>query len=64
MGWVLNKKKNLMLMFGRTSNRYYALIMPLVGQQLYTINNLSEPVTKTSTQSMKITYTVSDVEEA
>ncbi len=63
MGWVFNKKKNLILMFGRTGSRYYALIMPMTCQQLYTINNLAEPVTKTSTQSMKITYTVSDVEE-
>lgn len=63
MGWVLNLKKNLILMFGRTSGNYYALIMPLTCQQLYTINNLAEPVTKSSTQSMKITYTVTDVEE-
>lgn len=62
MGWVLNFKKGLILMFGRTGGAYYALIMPLNCQQLYTINNLSEPVVKTSTQSMKITYTVSDVD--
>ncbi len=62
MGWVLNKKKGLILMFGtNSSGTFYALIMPLNCQQLYTINNLAEPVTKTSTQSMKITYTVSDV---
>lgn len=30
---------------------------------LYTINNLSSPVTKTSAQSMKITYTLSEVDE-
>ncbi len=64
MGWVINKKKNLILMFGRNNGGYYALIMPMTCQQLYTINNLQEAVTKTSTQSMKITYTVSDVEES
>ncbi len=63
MGWVLNRKKNLILMFGRQSGAYYALIMPLYCQQLFTINNLLDPVVKSSTQSMKITYTVTDVEE-
>ncbi len=63
MGWVLNKKKNLILMFGRNNGAYYATIMPLTCQQLFTINNLAEPVVKSSTQSMKITYTVTDVEE-
>ena len=63
MGWVLNLKKNVILMFGRNSGNYYALLMPLTCQQLLTINNLSEAVTKTSTQSMKITYTVTDIEE-
>lgn len=59
---VFNKKKCLGLMVGLNNGGYVAYIFPLSCQQLLTINNLSEPVTKTSTQSMKITYTVSDEE--
>lgn len=36
---------------------------PLAGQQLITINNLDTPVEKTASQTMKITYTITDAEE-
>lgn len=56
-----NKKKNIFLWVGHINGSYKAYIMPMNCQQLMTINNLSEPVTKTATQSMKITYTITDV---
>lgn len=37
--------------------------VPYDSQKLMTINNLSEPVTKTASQTMKITYTITDVIE-
>jgi len=37
--------------------------VPYDGQKLMTINNLSSPVTKTASQTMKITYTITDVVE-
>lgn len=37
--------------------------VPYDSQKLMTINNLSEPVTKTASQTMKITYTITDVVE-
>lgn len=55
-----NKKKNIFLWVGHVSGSYKAYIMPMNCQQLMTINNLAEPVTKTATQSMKITYTITD----
>ena len=58
---LFNRKKNVFLWVGHESGSYKAYIIPANCQQLMTINNLAEPVTKTATQSMKITYTVTDV---
>lgn len=58
---LFNSKKNIFLWVGHVSGSYKAYIMPANCQQLMTINNLAEPVTKTATQSMKITYTITDV---
>lgn len=60
---LFNRKKNVFLWVGHEGGSYKAYIMPANCQQLMTINNLSEPVTKTATQSMKITYTITDVSE-
>jgi hypothetical protein len=38
----------------------YYVVNPLL---LYTINNLQTPVTKTADKTMKITYTITEVEE-
>lgn len=61
-GLIINKKKKLLLWIGSYSNSFKYYVAPLDCQDLITINNLAEPVTKSSTQSMKITYTVTDTD--
>lgn len=46
---------------GRT---FTVFLVPYDGQKLMTINNLSTPVTKTAAQTMKVTYTITDVVDA
>ena len=41
----------------------YASEISLHGAYLGTINNLASPIVKTASQTMKITYTLTDVEE-
>lgn len=62
-GLIINRKKKLLLWIGSYNNSFKYYVAPLDCQDLVTINNLSEPVTKTSTQSMKITYTVTDMDD-
>lgn len=62
-GLIINRKKKLLLWIGSNSNSFKYYVAPLDCQDLITINNLSDPVVKTSTQSMKITYTVTDMDE-
>ena len=63
---IYNKKKRLVLEMDidrqYSSNKYIAFIRPFDCQKLITINNLSEPVTKTATQTMKITYTITEAD--
>ena len=42
---------------------HHVFAVPYDSQTLMTINNLSSPVTKTASQTMKITYTITDVVE-
>ena len=42
---------------------YYASEISLHGAYLGTINNLASPIVKTASQTMKITYTITDIEE-
>lgn len=57
---ILNKSKGLILWVGYQNSNLKFYIMPLLAQKLITINNLDSPVTKTSEQSMKITYTITE----
>lgn len=67
-----NEEKEIILIGGyfnsngfgyKTSSSYVVWAVPYDGQKLMTINNLSEPVVKTASQTMKITYTITDVIE-
>lgn len=54
--------KNYIMAF-ITSNDSKYLITSVLPQYLVTINNLSEPITKTSDQTMRITYTLTEAED-
>lgn len=50
--------------WGYYAGQYFNVYaVPYDSQTLMTINNLSSPVTKTASQTMKITYTITDVVE-
>ena len=64
---IINKKKSVMMIkeYSQKFNskgEYVNVIRPFDCQKLITINNLSEPVTKTATQTMKITYTITEAD--
>ena len=59
---VLNQEKSLFLLGEFDAESWRVFVLPCDCQKLMTINNLTEPVTKTSTQTMKITYTISDMD--
>ena len=65
MSWftVINKEKSVIIFGEYNYDDYHVWMVPCDCQKLMTINNLSEPVTKTSTQTMKVTYTITDVDE-
>ena len=47
---------------GYSGTSWVVWAVPYDGQKLMTINNLSTPVTKTAAQTMKVTYTITDVD--
>lgn len=49
--------------FNNYYNNYIGSCTSLIPQYLATINNLSSPVTKTADKTMKITYTLTEVQE-
>lgn len=59
---ILNQEKSIFLVGECYSETWKVFVLPCDCQKLMTINNLAEPVTKTSTQTMKITYTISDLD--